>query len=324
MRPFLSCLTVLFLLGLACARDAPFSPTWEGTGGAPVDFSLFSLTPEVPISLCDDNTQQLFIVDSGSPVTLADVGHFDEEVGVRHIGVRGLSPTFTSMEVVFMDWLPDTATISGLLGAGLLSGFDWELNYPERYLVIHTEAMTGPAEDELTVPFSLAGGGHYRPTQGIDITVGATRHLISMDVEGTTALGLLDTGASYVTISDALLNTIGTTERPDLGTIEMTTATGTLTVPMTMLWGMTFEGAELSYGLGMLKTAVVPDDRFEELRAEVGAPVSLLIGGSFLREFHIRVDTDRRSIYVSRPATKAGSVPVTWPGHLRLPVPLVP
>ncbi len=186
---------LLFLAsGLSCDEKSPPGIEYVGDGGEPVELRLSSLTPEILLDLDIEPGPQTFVLDTGSPVNLADVGHYAVDIGVHRVGMIGLGLVFSNLPFVFEDFFDAWVPVSGLLGANVLKYFDWELNYPDRTITLWPEGFPARDADDAQVSFVLSGGGRYRLSNGDTLDVGATRHLVYVELEGRRILGLLDTG----------------------------------------------------------------------------------------------------------------------------------
>jgi len=302
---------LLLLQSLSCDSESTPGIEYVGTGGEPVPIRLSSLTPEILLDLDIEPGPQTFVLDTGSPVHLADVGHYTVDVGVHRLQMTGLGLVFLKTPVVFEDFFQAWVPVSGLLGANLLKYFDWELNYPDRTVTLHPAGFPARDPADARVNFTLTGGGRYRLSNGDTLDVGATRHLVYVNLEGRQILGLLDTGASYMVIKQSLLDSLGTVGRPDHGTTDVVTAYGVISAPLTELETVAFSDAPESTRVDAVYTVVVSDDFLASLRVETGRQVDALIGGAFLSQFRLRFATEERIIDVHAPSVKRRtSVPI--------------
>ncbi len=296
---------LLLLQGLSCDSESSPGIEYVGTGGEPVPIRLSSLTPEVMLDLDIEPGQQSFVLDTGSPIHLADVGHYTVDVGVHSLQMTGLGLVFLNLPFVFEDFFDSWVPVSGLLGANLLKYFDWELNYPDRTVTLHPAGFPERDPADARVNFTLTGGGRYRLTNGDTLDVGATRHLVYVDLEGRRILGLVDTGASYMVLKQSVLDSLGTVGRPDHGTTEVVTAYGVISAPLTELATVAFSDAPEATQVNAVYTVVVSDDFLASLHVETGRQVDALIGGAFLGQFRLRFATDERIIDVHAPSVKS-------------------
>ncbi|MBU1242076.1 retropepsin-like domain-containing protein [Myxococcota bacterium] len=316
LLPAACCAALLLLQSFACDSESTPGLEYVGTGGEPVAIRLSSLTPEVMLDLDIEPGTQSFVLDTGSPVHLADVGHYAVEVGVHHLQMTGLGLVFLNLPYVFEDFFAAWVPVSGLLGANLLIYFDWELNYPDRTVTLFPGGFPERDPADSRVNFTLTGGGRYRLSNGDTLDVGATRHLVYVDLEGTRILALVDTGASYMVIKQSVLDTLGTTGRPDHGTTEVVTAYGVISAPLTELETVAFSDAPDATRTSGVYTVVVSDDFLASLRVETGRQVDALIGGAFLSQFRLRFATSERIIDVHTPGVKRLTPPPIVPCRL--------
>lgn len=94
-------------------------------------------------------------------------------------------------------------------------------------------------------------------------------------------LFLLDTGASYCVITPELARRLGVTGNADADPIALLTPSGRIEAPMTTLRSVEVARARA----GDVSTVIYP---------AVDAPLSGILGLSFLRQFEFSVDTRRR------------------------------
>ncbi len=306
----------IWLVQGGCDPDSRPGIEFIGEGGEPVSFRIASLTPEIEVDLDIEPGKRNFVLDTGSPLHLADVGKYTIPVGLRRVQMDTLGLLFPSTQVVFEDLFADWVPVAGLIGANLLLHFNWELNYPARTITLHAGAFPERDPDDVQVSFMVLGGGRFRLSNGQTVDVGATRHLVYLDIEGRQVLGLLDTGASYMVLKQSLLEALGTEGRPDLGTTEVVTAYGVISAPLTELEDVAFSDAKEATRVSRVLTVVVSDDFLASLRVETGRQVDVLIGGAFLSSFRLRFASKERVMDVGTQAKKSfrmERVPVRLP-----------
>ncbi|PKN47503.1 MAG: hypothetical protein CVU59_02615 [Deltaproteobacteria bacterium HGW-Deltaproteobacteria-17] len=314
LLPAACCAALLLLSSFACDSEPSQGLEYVGTGGEPVSIRLSSLTPEVMLDLDIEPGPQTFVLDTGSPVHLADVtGHYSVDVGVHRLQMTGLGLVFLNLPFVFEDFFESWVPVSGLLGANLLTYFDWELNYPDLTVTLFPAGFPERDPADARINFTLTGGGRYRLSNGETLDVGATRHLVYVDLEGTRILALVDSGASYMVIKQSVLDTLGAAGRPDHGTTEVVTAYGVISAPLTELETVAFSDAPEATQVSGVYTVVVSDDFLASLRVETGRQVDALIGGAYLSQFRLRFATSERIIDVHTTGVKR-----------RTPTPIVP
>jgi hypothetical protein len=120
--------------------------------------------------------------------------------------------------------------------------------------------------------------------------------------EQTETIALVDTGASYVVISSDLLDRLGPSGRPELCCREVATLFGDQRVHMTRLSRLGVGEAEVT-NLPVFvwdeSGSAEAKGLFDMLSDEVGRPVEVLIGGSFLRHFVVHMDYAERIMKLS-------------------------
>lgn len=318
-----SCCMYFFLIFaftlFSCDNDGHAGIKYVGEGGQPVPIRLASLTPEVDLDLSVQPGPCAFVLDTGSPVHLADVGHYPLTAGVYRLQMTGLGLLFPNVSFIFEDFFDNWLPICGLLGANLLVYFDWELDYPARSVTLYPKGFPERDPTDVQVSFVLAGGGRYRLSTGESVSVGATRHLVYIDVEGRRILALLDTGASYMVLKKSVMDTLGMVSRPDHGITQVVTAYGVVSAPLTELRQVAFASAAATL-VENVYTVIVDDEFLHSLRVETGREVDALVGGAYLSLFRLRFAMKERIIEVHRGSAVQRFL--TPRVHVRLPLPV--
>jgi predicted aspartyl protease len=311
-------LLFILLTGTWACDDDGSSFEYEGDGGVPIPINLITLTPEIQFEFMNEPGAKTFVLDTGAPLNLADVGIYSESTGAKKYDASGLGLYFPNLEVVFEDIFEDNYNIAGLIGGSLLVNFDWEINYPQSHVTLFPNGFPEIKPDELPVSFILAGGGGYAVSNGDTVFVDKTRHLVTLNIEGSEILALLDTGASYMVIKESVVNNLGWATRPDLGDTTVLTVYGPVTAPLTEMETIAFSDQENSTIVHNVRTVVIYDEFLDSLYVETGRKVDALIGGTFLMNFNIKFATAERKLYVSSPVLKTFNIE-NYPSYVRLP-----
>ena len=107
----------------------------------------------------------------------------------------------------------------------------------------------------------------------------------------------IDTGASLTVISKELLTALGGAARPQLCCESVGTLQGTRQATLTRLASLRLGNVTVKN----LPVMVLEDSTiFSGLSGELGRPVRMLVGGSFLRLFAVRVDYEAQALDLSR------------------------
>jgi predicted aspartyl protease len=301
IRPRVEQIAALLLVGLAlsgagCGGDSP--PIYEGTTGQTVALTVAGDVPmaNVSIALPNGSSAGLLILDTGSPLSLLS------EHALSNVG-RGFSQLDVNLfELTFAKWqlavMPlfspsdcDETVPNGVIGADLLGHFAFHVDYRASKGTLFEPGIGGISGAE-QLPVEVLGGGTVR-LQGIEQTtrVGATRALIPVEVAGKTVTALIDTGASYVIAKRSLFAEAGAC------CLAVSTVTGTQSASLVKLASLTI-GKTTLQNIAALK---MPDDAlFEQLSAEVGRPVDLILGGNALARFEMLLDAPNRTLQLSR------------------------
>jgi hypothetical protein len=274
------------LLLSACGGEEPGA---SGELGQPTEVSFAGWTPHVQVVL-DGHDAEWMLVDTGAPYTYVDPERYavDEGVSVlRDRTVNAFGLVFDDRDVRILDL---GNALAGLLGADLLSGYQFLLDYQnDEARLLDTDLPFDTAADTMppdVVDAAIIGGGH--------------RIVVDGEIEGVAARVLIDTGASYVTVDPSFLADLGGATRPELCCQTVITADGVFDVPLTRIKSVRLGGvAEVE--------SVVASPEYDgstlldRLSDEIGgAPLVALIGGTYLREFLLTVDYRGDRLWLER------------------------
>jgi hypothetical protein len=150
-----------------------------------------------------------------------------------------------------------------------------------------------------SAPFALEGGG-MGSLEGASFDYPATRVPVTVTVEGAARSFVLDSGASYLVIRDALWKELAQDGRPVLAGLPILSANGTLAGSLVRARTVTVAGQEVD-GPPVLD---IGDQLLDGFAAEVGHPVDGLLGGAYLREFLVTIDYPHGALDLARYATR--------------------
>lgn len=309
-------IALVALLALAsslCACGDEEGITFEGTVGERVEMTLRAWVPTIDTTVDEGGgSGGPMLVDTGAPLTLlAKQAHPALGYSYSDVTLRAFKLIFPAYPVAVTDLFETGVStcqddrFDGLIGGDLLRHFRLGLDYKgERAMLFHGDgpdaAVASGTDAAQRIAVEVAGGGAaILPKINQPISVGATRLLVTEAwVEGSRELAMVDTGASLSVISKELLTALGDgTARPQLCCESVGTLQGTKQATLTRL-------ASLRLGNVTVKNlpVMVLDDStiFSGLSAELGRPVRMLIGGSFLRLFAVRVDYEAQALELSR------------------------
>ncbi|MGM0595919.1 MAG: retroviral-like aspartic protease family protein [Myxococcota bacterium] len=310
-----SALFVFLIIGLSCSEDHKIFQ-YEGEGGEEISFNFDDYVPVIPFAIAREPGSGSFVVDTGSPVNLVDIGHFDSESGIKTLDATGLGFFFPDLKMVFEDWTDDGHYIGGIIGVALLKHFNWEIDYPDQTITLFIDQIPEEATD--VVDFDLAGGGRFRAVNGDETNIGPNRHLVQMKVEEESVLCLVDTGASFNVVSQSLMDKLGWQDRSDYGSVEVVTINGVVSAPLTEIYDLAFEQLPLKTNIKNTLTTIMDDKFFSSLCVETGRKIDALLGGTFLSNFKLVFSYSDRTIrIIKEEATKKSRKQL--PGKMRFP-----
>jgi len=281
--------------------------SYTGMAGQPVPANFGNdLLADVDVTL-NGTSAGTFTVDTGAPITILNSLVFTDRSAGRYnddIGAFGL---------VFPDYLNVAFPIAGgngLLGGDLLRHFAFTLDYEGDRVILFdpfdpsklpADIAAGAASD---VPFQLLGGGvgSAAGCVGSRCTVcfPATRIITHAIVENQSKplTVLVDSGASITVMTEDVFLGLGDAEhRPVLRGLNLGGIAGPIDADFTRVYRLTLGTGAAAASVEDLEVAVLLDDSLlASLSGEVGQPISMLVGASYLRHFLSTVDYPQTSL----------------------------
>lgn len=279
---------------------------FEGELGVRTDAAFVADIPAVAVSI-GGGDERWFLVDTGAPFTALDSDLYRFPDGPRDVALFAFDLEFPRLEAVVFDVLPANAAplpLGGLLGGDILSHFALTCDRAGGQLWLDGPVTAGAAGPPIAVSAEVKGGGRaFAPGScpggcGV-IDLPASRFLVTASVEDLERpLRLLvDTGASDVVVTEAVIDELADAGRPRLDGVTVTTAAGPIVAYVTRVW-------ELDLGSGARRQSVpvlvLPDpDFFAVLEDEVGERVDGIVGEGFFRHFVTTVDYPGRQLLLA-------------------------
>ncbi len=284
--------------------DGP-APTVVGELGVAVQVDTFQGTPTIQVENSKSAVpfaSQRFLIDTGAPDSVLDLTNHPVEPGFVRVELRAFGVTFPDLEVVGQEIFDypanDPNRLDGILGGTLLRHFGLTVDYRGQRGILSrgrgfpaVEALPGASDGPAVVlPFELLGGDLARG--GVQP---ATRIVIPVVVEGVPTYAMVDTGATWMVVSESFLSALpAQPSRPVLEGLTIALAGTSAPGKLIRLGEMKIgANAELTYS-GAAGVITVGRDLPASVAAETGKPITLLIGGHMLREFLFSVDYPAR------------------------------
>jgi len=305
-RAAISAILVLFLLAGCGVDDRPW--TYQGQPGKAVPMWLRAWVPQVKVMVSGESSSRDMMVDTGSPLTILASRSFPAlPTGRALLTLGAFGLTFPDYPGTVMSIFNDGGACvdtrpDGLVGGDLLGAFRLGLDYQGRRAMLFAGEGVDPAvapavDQEQRVPLQVMGGGWIQAGEDL-ISVPATRVVVdNVLLEGRPARAVVDTGASITLLSKELLQALGQTGRPRLCCAEVALPNGFTKATLYRL-------KELRIGALSVKNLPVmvlnQEVIFSAASEEVGRKVDLLLGGSFLRQFAVRLDYSGGELGLSR------------------------
>ena len=183
--------------------------------------------------------------------------------------------------------------LGGVIGADTLSEFRFAIDPIDSRVFINDLAGTRYGDGEpLSLDVELRGGG--RTCIGDDCwSFGATRLIVPITIGGVSTHALVDTAATYVTVSRSLMGRLearGPVSRLFLDTEAGPANESYARVPEVRVAARGGQAAVLSQVPLLVGDPATMDPAFARLHVETGRRVEVLLGHSFLRRFVTEID----------------------------------
>ncbi len=291
------------LLSGGCGDDGDSGFTTMGTPGmpSPARTGANLIFAEVDV---DGHDGPLMLVDTGSPFTLIDP---DKLPGVSfpdraEVAVDLTFGTFTINDVpaIQTPFLTDGSfSIPPIVGGNPMREFSTRLDYRGMQLTIGDGADPAGVETGSDIAFELEGGGAgtIDPERTMIVQYPPTRVSLTIDIDGTSYPVILDSGASEVTVRQAVFDSLVADGRPQTSGFALSTASGPMSGRVTRAQSISL-GGEVVVNPAVLSLG--DDALFDALAREIGHPVDGLLGGSFLREFLVTIDYPHGTLRLQR------------------------
>ena len=288
----------LLLLGLAGCSSA--STTAPGPPSGPplapraelVAFTRLDDSVLVPVDV--GGTTALLQVDTGNPWVEVDPKVFPE--APSHVGSVGMlsveSERLTNVQVVSQSSSCASADeggirIGGFLGCTVLCKSIVSFDYRDVYFNLGRQEAPPDLLPETKIPFALEGGG-TTVLNGFSVPTPPSRIVVSVAIEGVAHRMIVDTGASLVTVDQAVFTSITKDGRPELsGGIACTTSGPSKTTAARVL---TVSVAEAVVHDVVIAHDTAFDVTLERISEDAGETIEGSLGGTFLDQFYVTID----------------------------------
>lgn len=277
--------------------------TIEGTRGMPVQAQLVSNVFVLPVKLGASSGRMLF--DTGAPITLGDPGVFTAETfpassGPMKLEVGALRfPTASVVTYRAGLVLPD-GPLGGIVGGDLLCHFTTRFDYRDESLTLGEGTLPMNLQAPVTVPSPIIGGGKGLAPSGEVLEFPPTRVLVTVNLEGTERTLVLDSGASYTVVTDAVFNALVADGRKVLTGLQVTTVMGQAGTKLARARTLSLGAAQAQGSIVATADTVL----LASLTREAGRTVDGLLGGTFLREFLVSIDYAKGELTLHRYAER--------------------
>ena len=287
----------LLLLGLAgCSSASPNSPNPPSGPPLPSRAELVAFTrllDSIVIPVDVGGTTALLQVDTGNPWVEVDPNVFPEapSKGGKVATLSVESERLTNVQVVSQSSSckgthPGIA-VGGFLGCTVLCKSVVSFNYRDAVFTIGRQPAPPYLLPETKIPFALKGGGTTQ-LGGFTVSTPPSRIVVSVDVEGIKHTMIVDTGASLVTVDQALFASITKDGRPQLGGGMACTTSGPSKTTTARVLTLSVAGAVVNDVVVAHDTAF--DQTLARISEDAGETIEGSLGGTFLDHFYVTID----------------------------------
>jgi hypothetical protein len=287
----------LLLALAACSSASPVAPNPpSGPPLAPmaelVAFARLEDSLLVPVDV--GGTTALLQVDTGNPWVEVDPKVFPD--APSHVGnVAELSVEsgrLTNVQVLSQSSSCSSANeagilIGGFLGCTVLCTSVVSFDYRDAYFSFGRQEAPPGLLTETKIPFALKGGG-TTVLSGFSVPTPPSRIVVSVKIEGVTHRMIVDTGASLVTVDQAVFASITKDGRPQLsGGVACTTSGPSKTTAARVL---TVSVADAVVNDVVVAHDTAFDATLERISQDAGETIEGSLGGTFLDQFYVTID----------------------------------
>jgi hypothetical protein len=177
--------------------------------------------------------------------------------------------------------------VGGFLGCTVLCRSVVSFNYRDVAFTLGRQPPPPDLLPETKIPFSLEGGGKNE-LGGVTVTTPPSRIVVKVDIEGTPHTMIVDTGASLVTVDEALFSSITKDGRPQLGGGTACTPSGPSKTTAARV--LTVSVAEAAVHDVVVAHDTAFDETLARISQDAGETIEGSLGGTFLDHFYVTID----------------------------------
>jgi Aspartyl protease/PDZ domain len=288
--------TLLLLALVGCSSASPSSPTPPSSFSPPSRAELVAFTrllDSIVVPVDVGGTTALLQVDTGNPWVEVNPKVFPEAPSnagnVATLSVE--SERLTNVQVVSkISPCPNPdpeIVVGGFLGCTVICKSVVSLNYRDVAFTLGPQEAPPDLLPETKIPFALEGGG-TDSLGGFTVTTPPSRIVVSVDVEGVTHRMIVDTGASFVTVDQALFASITKDGRPQLDGGMACTTSGPSTSTAARV--LTISVAEAAVHDVVISHDTAFDETLALISEDAGETIEGSLGGTFLDNFYVTID----------------------------------
>ncbi len=301
----------LGLLVVACS-----SSSTDGGVSAAERKAFSRATNLIPVDVSVGGASGLGIVDTGNPLVLLDPSTFGSVAGLPQNGGNVSSISLGSQTAKNVYVLPTNAgltspdpqlPLSANVGYAAIGSYVATFNYRDVTFGLGTVAPPPPAglEPETVLDFAFEGG---ETLDGVQIP--RSRIVVTVALEGTDYRMIVDTGASYLTVSGAAFTALTSDGRAQIdgGTAETTAGASTSSLARAKsvtVGGVAVDSVVVAYDSSF-------DTNLGAIGTDAGETIDGSLGGTYLHDFYVTIDYPAKKLHLARYSNTTFAID---PGH---------
>lgn len=294
-------LSLVPLLVFACG---PEGAEIESVSGEPSQAIVLENIFFAPIIL-DGEEGPWVAIDTGAPIAVVEPSRGDRPRLETIQRVEALGATYRDMNVLYDILISGTVgdiRVGGIVGCPLLCSAAVSFDYRQETIGVDLGGLPENLRPEVDIAVSVLGGGSGRwPLLNDIVDIPRSRAMVVMVLEGRSLRLMVDTGASFTMIREAAATSLladgrSTTEFLIGGMFGSGIAEGFRVHDMHM------EGEPDATSVPEAIVAFAPgvETLFDQLEDETGDRVDGVLGGTYLRYFHVRMDYPESRLGLAR------------------------
>jgi hypothetical protein len=285
-----------FLVVCACSSS---SSKQEALPSAADILAFTRVTNLLTVPVDVEGTTALLFVDTGSPIVLLSPTRFPQAPAIGSVSTLSVeSDDVANLQVVTSSVVPPSpdpsVPVGGVLGCTVFCTSVMSFNYRDAIFTIGSPTPPSGLKPETVIGFSFKGGSTVQ-VGSTPVAIPRSRIVVSVDIEGTAHKMIVDSGATAVTVNQALFAEITEDGRAEVSGGSLTSTLGMSTTTLTRTKTLGIAGAQAE------RVVVAYDSSFDTnlsaVSTDAGETIEGSLGGTFLENFYVTVDYPNRKVH---------------------------